>query len=78
MTPIEIAGIAATAFSAGCALKLLNHNVKIKTALQKQKLLSDMWRKSSESVFLMAQKSEVDEAFNHDQYIRPARRATLL
>jgi hypothetical protein len=68
MTPIEIAGIAATVFSGACSVKLFNHNIKLKTALQKQKLLSDMWQKSSESVFLMAQKSQGDESFISEQY----------
>jgi hypothetical protein len=54
--------IAAAALSVLLSLILFLNNRKLRNALQKQQSQSEMWRKSSESAFMMAQRNKSQDA----------------
>ena len=54
----EAVAIAAAISSIAFSLFLFLNNRKLRSALHKQQSQSEMWRKSSESVFMMAQRNK--------------------
>ena len=59
MSGIEIAGFIVTTLSIGYSIFLNYSNKKLQSALEKEQSLSNMWQKTADSVFMMAQKGQL-------------------